>query len=92
MNKKKLEAKMGMALKGMLEKTRRVGFSGRCWGTTSENAFWGSHVDLGLENEFVTVFVKDGKVVVAEYARSQGTELGQEVKKVLLENNILISG
>ena len=91
MDKKKLEAKMGIALKEMLGKIRQVGFSGRCWGVTRENAFWGSHVDLGLEDEFVTVFVKDGKVVVAEYVRSQGTALGRKVKKVLLDNEVLIS-
>ena len=91
MDKKKLEARMGIALKEMLGKIRQVGFSGRCWGVTRENAFWGSHVDLGLEDEFVTVFVRDGKVVIAEYVRSQRTELGQTVKKVLLENNVLIN-
>lgn len=91
MKKKDLETKMGMALKEMLKKIRQVGFAGRCWGLRKENAFWGSHVDLGRGDEFATVFVKDGEVVVAEYVRSRGTKLGREIKKVLLENDILVN-
>jgi len=90
-SRKELEADMGIALKDFSKKIRESnGFSGRLWGLGKENPFLGSHTDFGKENEYVTVFVRDGKVVVAEYVRSQGTELGREVKKVLLEKDVLI--
>lgn len=91
-NRKELEGEMGVALKIFSKKLREGrGFSGRLWAIGRENPFLGSHSDFGRDDEYVTVFVKDGKVVVAEYVRSQETRLGQEIKKVLLENDILVN-
>lgn len=79
---------MGKALKSLLVEIRRKGFSGRCWGVEKGNPFYGSHVDLGSGDEYVTVFVKDGRILVREYRIAQGTALGAKVKKALSENNV----
>jgi len=89
-NRKELEAEMGIALKVFSKEVREnSGFSGRLWGLGQENPFLGSHADFGRGDEFVTVFIRDGRIVVREYIRSCGTRLGEEIKKVLLEKGVL---
>ena len=88
--RKELEAEMGIALKDFLKELReKDGFSGRLWALGKENPFFGSHADFGRGEEYVTVFVRDGQIIVLEYTRNQKTELGKEIRRVLLEKGVL---
>ena len=89
--RKEKEAEMGIALKDFLKQLReKDGFSGRLWGVGKENPFFGSHADFGRGGEYATVFVKNGRIVVLEYVRSQETKLGKEIKKILSEKGVLV--
>jgi len=91
--RKELEAEMGIALKGFLKALReKSGFSGRLWGVGKENPFLGSHVDFGRGEEYVTVFVREGRIIVREYIRSRETKLGKEIKEILFKKGVLAQG
>jgi hypothetical protein len=91
--RKELEAEMGIALKDFLKELReKDGFSGRLWALGKENPFFGSHADFGRGEEYVTIFVKEGRIVVREYIRSRETKLGKEIKEILLKKGVLAQG
>lgn len=91
MDRKKLEEEIGLALKFLLKGVRRVGFSGRLWGTRKrkkENLFYGSHADFGKDDIFVSVFVRGGKIEIAEYVRTKNTTLGKRIRQILEQREL----
>jgi hypothetical protein len=88
--RKALEALMGITLKDFLKEVKKVGYSGRDWGINGSK-FVGSHVTLGVENEVVSTFVKDGKIHILEYKKTTGTELGDKVRKILKAKSLPIA-
>jgi hypothetical protein len=85
--RKELEALMGIALKGILDMIKAIGFSGRCWGT-KESLFRGSHVTLAEGDEIASIFVEGDKIRILEYAKTSGTVLGKKVRKILEAKNL----
>lgn len=88
--RKALEALMGIALKGMLDMAKAIGFSGRCWGT-KESSLRGSHVTLAEGDEVVSIFVEGSEIRILEYEKTNGTALGKKVREILEEKNLPIA-
>jgi hypothetical protein len=85
--RKDLEAAMGITLKKILDATKVVGFSGRCWGT-GDSFYRGSHVTLGEGDEVASVFVEDSKIRIVEYRKTTETALGKKVRAILEAKNL----
>jgi len=85
MDRKKLEAEMGIALNRLLKKYKELGFVGRCWGLLKDNLLGGSHVTLACGDTIVSVHIsKQKKVFIHEYERTNTkTSLGDEVRKII---------
>lgn len=65
---------------------------GRCWGVKTkrpDNPYAGTNITMGYGQEIVSVCEIDGKLVVHEFARASGTELGKRVWELLKENHLV---
>lgn len=66
---------------------RDGGFRGRTWGKRGKNIespYRGSHILFGSkEGEIVIINIVDGEPVIHEFVLSEGTALGDEIRKLL---------
>lgn len=85
MDRKKLEAEMGIALNRLLKKYKSLGFVGRCWGLLKNNLLGGSHVTLACGDTIISVHINNyKKVAIHEYKRTKRkTPLGDEVREII---------
>ena len=68
------------------------GFRGRMWGkrggeVTSE--YRGSHITFGCDDEIVSINIVDGEVIIHEFFKTEGTELGNKIRLILRENGLI---
>lgn len=68
---------------------REGGFRGRTWGLRGRGVkgeYAGTHILLGsAEGEIVILAEKDGKIVIHEFEKTTGTELGKRIRNLLDE-------
>lgn len=65
---------------------------GRTWGRKKkekENPFFGTNITLAIEDELVSVCERNGQLVIHQFKRTDATKLGEEIKKALIESNLL---
>lgn len=85
------EALMGIALKDLLQIIKKIGYSGRLWGTKG-SSFYGSQANFGRGDEFVCTRVNEkGEIQILEYRMAAKTKLGDEVRKILEAVNLSIA-
>lgn len=68
------------------------GFRGRTWGQRGREVtskYRGSHITFGRDSEVVSVNIVDGEVVIHEFAETEGTKLGDEIRLLLRENGLI---
>jgi hypothetical protein len=70
---------------------QRVDLKGRCWGPKKPaNPFAGTNITIAFEDQLVSVSQREGKLVIHEFARTQGTALGKKVRETLLASGLPI--
>lgn len=61
---------------------------GRCWGIKKEsNPFVGSNITIAYGDELVSVCQDGSKIIIHEFIRTSGTELGEVVGRLLREGD-----
>ena len=95
MDRKSIEAIMGISLKALMEINKFIGFISRGWGRGKENPYLGSNVILGRDDVVVVVHVikEKGKykVKIHECLKTSRTKLGDEVREIIKQAGLEIA-
>ena len=88
--KNDITVKARQALIPLWEECHKLGMRGRPWGIKSPtNLLGGTNTVLAIGDELVSVSEKDGRLVIHEFRRKSGTQLGDKVRKILREAELL---
>ncbi|OGZ19090.1 MAG: hypothetical protein A2Z68_01675 [Candidatus Nealsonbacteria bacterium RBG_13_38_11] len=63
---------------------------GRCWGPQTENnPYAASNITIAVGDELVSISQRDSQLVIHEFVKSTGTQLGKKVRELFKEGGLI---